>query len=289
MGRVAEAPDTESLIARVAAGERVALAALVARDGARINGLCRRHGGKGADALFGRIWVAVWQAAPGFAASGLTGDDWLTLLAREVIVAELRAARAAQAQDDVARLADLPPLLPRAGVLAPCLAALPDDAAEAVTRAIETGETEAGLALRFGMPPEAMAHMLDGALSALDRCLGGEGGSAAARLVLGLATDQAARAFTEAASDDPLLRAGRARWAHAVAGAFTAPPAAPAPGAVARINRRLFDEEGGGILRRVGLIPSLVAALIGALILVWLGGGTDPLGEPLAPSEAPAD
>lgn len=281
---MADAETTEALILRVAAGERAALAALHARLGAQVYGLCRRFGAGRPDRLHAQVWAAIWQAAPDFAASRLTGDDWLVLVARAVIL----AAQAPPVQDDTARLADLPPLLPRQGALATCLAGLMPEDAEAVVRALEQGEREADLAQRFGLPVERMTRLLDGTLSAVDRCLGGDGGTAAARATLGLATPEAELAFYEAASDDAALRAARARWAHAVAGAFVAPPHAPPADAMVRITRRLFDDGGGGILRRLGLIPALVAALIGALFLVWIGGGDEPpAGETLAPHEAP--
>lgn len=286
-GRVTDSESLESLILRVAGGDRAGFAALLAQEGARVWGLCRRYAGD-AERSYPRCWVAIWQAAPDFAASGFTGDDWLVLVVREVIVTDRRAARTGAGEGDAARLADLPPPLPRAGVLSGCLASLPPEDAEAVVRALEAGESEAELAARFGVPQARMARWLDRTLVALDLCLGGAGGSAAARQVLGLTTPDAALEFLEAAAQDRDLRAGRLRWAHAVAGAFAAPPVTPPAGSGDRIGRLLFDETGGGILRKLGLIPSLVAALIGALFLLWItdNGGGDPLGEPLVPQVA---
>lgn len=290
---MAGADTTETLILRLAAGERPALGALHAREGARLWALCRRHGGRnaagaGADEVYEQVWRAIWQAAPDFAATGLGGSDWLVLVAREVILAAYPAPK----QDDAARLADLPPALPQQGALAACLARLPPEDAELVVRALLQGEGEAALASRFGVPPARMSRWIDRVLVTVDLCLGGPGGSAAARAVLGLATRADAHALAEAAGGDRQLRASRARWAHAVAGAFAAlSPTAPPAAALARVERRLFDDTGGGILRRLGLIPALVAALIGALLLVWISNSDDPpLGEPQprATSAAPA-
>ena len=281
-------PDSGALILRLAAGERGALRALLAAEGPRLYGLCLRHGGAaGAPALFERVWAAVWDGAPDFAASHLPGGDWLVLVLRLVLVAERRAARRGRGQDDLDRLADLPPVLPAQGPLAPCLARLPAEEAEAVIRALEDGETEAELARRFGLPDGVMRHWLDRALSAADRCLGGDGGTLAARQVLGLATAAEAGEFREALALDPALIAGQARWAQAVAATLEAPPVPPPAALPARVERRLRARSGGGLLRRLGLVPSLVAALIGALLLLWIGdlGGEPPgvpLGEPLS-------
>lgn len=281
---------TDQLIALVATGDRRAFRMLMEEQGAHLAGLCHRLSADKREAamLYERAWLSIWQAAPDYAAGTLDAGDWLILLVRGVAVSAKRAARARLVPDDLAHLADLPPVLPSQGALASCLALLPAEDAEAVVRAIEDGESEAELGCRFGVPQKMMRDWLDRTFDAVDRCMGGTGGAAAARQVLGLATVQEARALAEAQTTDSLLAAAHARWAHGVASTLAAPPQPPPPEARARIEQRLFAEQGGSLLRRIGVIPSLIAALIGALFLLFITdmGGEAPGGPPLAQDAA---
>lgn len=279
------------LIIRMDAGERRAFAELVAEEGARLYGLCLSlaRDDKAALSFCERGWEAIWNGAPDFAGSGLRGADWLTLVMRDVAVGDLRAARAARARSDVERLGDLPPVLDGEGVLAGCLRRLGADEAEAITRALLSGESEAELAHGFGLPEALMRARIDHALGEVDRCLGGDGQVMAARLVLGLSMAAEARLLAEGIEDDPDLVRARARWAAAAAEALDGPPQPLPQGALARIERRLFADDAGSLLRRVGLIPSLVAALIGAVLLYAAGQGMFGPGPPPAPSAEAVD
>lgn len=270
------------LIIRMDAGERRALSELFAEEGARLYGLCLylARDDKAALSLYEHGWEAIWNSTPDFAASGLRGEDWLTLMMRELVVGDLRAARHARDRSDVERLADLPPAIGGEGALAGCLRRLGPDEAEAITRALLSGESEAELAQGFGLPVALMRAQLDHDLGEVDRCLGGKGQFMAARLVLGLSTAEEARLLVEGIEDDPELARAQARWAAAAAQALDCPPQTPPQGTQARIERRLFADDAGSILRRIGLIPSLVAALIGALLLYAAGQGMFGPGPP---------
>lgn len=262
------------LLLRISAGERQGLSELMAAQGARVYGICVGLAPRDdVAAFYEQAWRSIWQLSPDFAQSGLGGEDWLALILREQAVAELRTRRGRESRSDTDRLADLHPHIPANSDLGDCLERLNAEDAEAITRAVLSGETEAELAQDFGLPEGMLHARLDQALAAVDQCLGGDGHILAARLVLGLASAPEAQILAEGIEDNADLAAARKRWCRAVAGALSFAPQPPPRDAQARIERRLFAGDEGGFIRRIGLIPSLVAALIGALLLYAAGAG----------------
>lgn len=96
----------------------------------------------------------------------------------------------------------------------------------------------------------------------------------AAEYALRLLTPAEAVAFEARMLHDPTLRAALARWTEEFGALAADSRDEPPPANVWRgVEARLFPEERQGWLRRLGVIPALVAGLVAALLLLAVGQG----------------
>ncbi|MCZ4351113.1 sigma-70 family RNA polymerase sigma factor [Roseovarius aestuarii] len=178
--------EIDSLIARIATGERQAFTALYDRTSAKLFGICLRvlnDRGEAEDVLQ-EVFVKVWHNAKRYRAGGFSPMTWLITIARNAAIDRLRKRRSKKEDggqdglDAVERLADPAPG-PEALVvasderaqLALCLDTLEPARAEAVQRAYLEGETYDELARRFAVPLNTMRTWLRRSLLKLKECL----------------------------------------------------------------------------------------------------------------------
>ena len=137
--------DIETLIARMALGDRAAFSQLYAATSAKLFGIALRvldNRAEAEDALQ-EIYVKLWHNAGRYQSNGLSPMTWLITVARNHAIDRLRARKAGTADmDEAADLADLSPgpedqLIAASdrAALTRCLATLDPDRAEAVRRA----------------------------------------------------------------------------------------------------------------------------------------------------------
>lgn len=173
--------DLEALIARIALGDRAALGSLYAATAPKLFGIAIRVLDNRAEAeeALQDIFIKLWHNAGRYQSNGLSPMTWLITIARNHCIDRLRARRGGTAPlDEAAELADLSPG-PEAQLVASrdrarlmdCLAALPPDRAEAVTRAYLHGDSYADLAQRFGIPLNTVRTWLRRSLLKLRECL----------------------------------------------------------------------------------------------------------------------
>jgi RNA polymerase sigma-70 factor (ECF subfamily) len=175
--------DIETLIARMALGDRAAFSALYAATSAKLFGITLRvldNRAEAEDALQ-EIYVKLWHNAGRYQSNGLSPMTWLITIARNHAIDRLRARRPAATAagiDEAAELADLSPgpeaQLIAAGErarLSACLATLDPDRAEAVSRAYMYGDSYADLAARYGVPLNTVRTWLRRSLLKLRECL----------------------------------------------------------------------------------------------------------------------
>ena len=171
----------ETLIARVARGDRRAFATLHDATGAQLFGVTMHILGNEAEAgeALQEVFVTVWHEAGQHRVNGLSPMAWLITLTRNQAVDRLRARRAGAADiDGAVDLADLTPgpgaqvaTRPDAARMAACLATLDPDRADAVRCAYLEGESYAELASRFGLPLNTVRIWLRQGLLTLKDCL----------------------------------------------------------------------------------------------------------------------
>lgn len=103
--------------------------------------------------------------------------------------------------------------------------------------------------------------------------------SLTAEYVLGLLSDDEARAYEDVLSIDPALRDEYAFWAdRMVALTDDIAPVTPPPHVLARIKLTLFHDAtqssmaatGRSWLQRLGLLPAMAGGLVAALVVLWL-------------------
>jgi RNA polymerase sigma-70 factor (ECF subfamily) len=175
------AADIETLISRMALGDRAAFSQLYTATSAKLFGITLRvldNRAEAEDALQ-EIYVKLWHNAGRYQSNGLSPMTWLITIARNHAIDRLRARRTATTDiDEAAELADLSPgpeaLLIAAGErsrLTDCLATLDPDRAEAVRRAYMFGDSYADLATRYGVPLNTVRTWLRRSLLKLRECL----------------------------------------------------------------------------------------------------------------------
>lgn len=173
--------DLESMIARMALGDRAAFASLYTSTSAKLFGICLRvldNRAEAEDALQ-EVYVKVWHNAGRYQVNGLSPMTWLITVARNHSIDRLRARRAATG--DMAEVADVADLTPGAEAqliaasernrIDGCLGTLEPDRADAVRRAYVDGETYADLAHRYGVPLNTVRTWLRRSLLKLRECL----------------------------------------------------------------------------------------------------------------------
>ena len=173
--------DIDTLIARIATGERRAFSALYDRTSAKLFGICLRvlNDRGEAEEVLQEVFVKIWHNAKRYRAGGFSPMTWLITIARNASIDRLRKRRAVQADmNAVLTLADPAPGPEAQAVasgeraqLAGCLDRLDPARAEAVRRAYLEGETYDELALRFAVPLNTMRTWLRRSLLKLKDCL----------------------------------------------------------------------------------------------------------------------
>jgi RNA polymerase sigma factor (sigma-70 family) len=147
-----DSADDRTLLAAAAAGDRAAIAALVARHGPLVLAACRRQlRGAEADEAAQAVFLVLWRrAARAAAAPGLPG--WLVVTARHVCATAIRAAaRRRQAERQAVAPSDPAPADSEARErLDEALAALRAGEREAVVRRHLLGEDPATVAAALG-------------------------------------------------------------------------------------------------------------------------------------------
>ena len=174
--------DIEEMIARMAMGDRAALARLYAATSAKLFGISLRILGDRAEAedALQEVFVKVWHNAGRYRSNGLSPMTWLITVARNHSIDRLRARPRGHAPlDEAAELADLGPNPEEAllasgltGRIGACLEALDPDRADAVRRAYLGGEAYAQLAARYAVPLNTIRTWLRRSLLKLRECLG---------------------------------------------------------------------------------------------------------------------
>ncbi|NCO85341.1 MAG: sigma-70 family RNA polymerase sigma factor [Rhodobacterales bacterium] len=173
--------DIETLIARMALGDRAAFSALYTATSAKLFGVALRvldNRAEAEDALQ-EVFVKVWRAAGTYQVNGLSPMTWLITITRNHAIDRLRARRGATGgMDELAELADLTPgpealaiASSDSGRIAGCLGQLEPDRADAVRRAYVEGETYDELARRYGVPLNTIRTWLRRSLLKLRECL----------------------------------------------------------------------------------------------------------------------
>lgn len=173
--------EIESLIARVALGDRRAFDALYAATSAKLFAVSFRILDNRAEAedTLQEVFVRIWHNAGRYRANGLSPMTWVITIARNLAIDRLRKRRAGQAPlDEAAELADLSPgpealtiAAAERGRIAACMGQLDPDRAEAVRRAYVEGESYAELAARYGLPLNTVRTWLRRSLLKLRECL----------------------------------------------------------------------------------------------------------------------
>ncbi|WP_377512996.1 sigma-70 family RNA polymerase sigma factor [Octadecabacter sp. R77987] len=173
--------DIETMISRVALGDRAAFDALYAATSAKLFGVCLRVLGNRAEAedALQEIYVKVWNKADRYQMNGFSPMTWLITLSRNHAIDRLRARRDRGAgMDEAAAIADGAPgpedlavAASEARQIAACMAELPPDRAEAVRRAYLEGETYKELAARYDQPLNTIRTWLRRSLLKLRECL----------------------------------------------------------------------------------------------------------------------
>lgn len=173
--------DIETMIGRIALGDRLAFSSLYDATSAKLFGICLRvlnNRAEAEDALQ-EIFVKIWRNAGKYQVNGLSPMSWLITIARNHAIDRLRSRRAAGGpMDEVAELADAAPgpealaiASSEAGRIADCLGQLEPDRSDAVRRAYLEGETYNDLAVRYGVPLNTIRTWLRRSLLKLRECL----------------------------------------------------------------------------------------------------------------------
>jgi len=175
------ADTVESLIARVAIGDRSAFELLYQRTSAKLFGVCLRilrDRAEGEEALQ-ESYVKIWQNSGQYSQSRASAISWLAAVARNQSIDRLRKRRAGgETLDAVAGVEDGAPSPESAAVTAgdrrrlqECLEALDPKYAAAVRSAYFGGFTYEELARRGGMPLGTMKSWIRRSLARLKDCL----------------------------------------------------------------------------------------------------------------------
>jgi RNA polymerase sigma-70 factor, ECF subfamily len=170
------------LIARTAAGDRAAFAAVYQATRLKLYGITlrilKRH--DLAEEVLQEVYVKVWERAGGFDPTKTSAITWLAALARNRAIDEIRRAKARPTVDEDAagQIADTAPLAlagletrERDGRLADCLQRLEAPRAEMIKLAYLEGLSREALADRYGHPVPTIKTWLRRGLKQLKDCL----------------------------------------------------------------------------------------------------------------------
>ncbi|MEB8385936.1 sigma-70 family RNA polymerase sigma factor [Rhodobacteraceae bacterium KMM 6894] len=173
--------EIDTLIARIATGDRRAFGALYDCTSSKLFGICLRvlNDRGEAEEVLQEVFVKVWNSAKRYRAGGFSPMTWLITIARNAAIDRLRKRRAGQTDLNTVRALVDPAPGPEAQAvasgeraqLAGCLNTLDPARAEAVRRAYLEGETYDELARRFAVPVNTMRTWLRRSLLKLKECL----------------------------------------------------------------------------------------------------------------------
>lgn len=174
--------DLATLVGRVAAGDRSALARLYGLAGGKLLGAARRIlKGAAAEDAVQEAWIRIWRRAGDFDPEIASPIAWMTTIARHAAIDAARrgAERIAAASDEIDSLVD-GPAAPAAnpGLETPrlrrCLEGLEPERRTMILLAYCYGWSREELAGRFDRPAATVKTILRRSLIALKECLGGE-------------------------------------------------------------------------------------------------------------------
>ena len=174
-------PEIETLISRVALGDRAAFRALYGATSAKLFGVCLRVLKNRTDAedVLQETFVKIWNNAAKYQVSGYSPITWLVTIARNQSIDRLRSRR-----PDAADLTEAEEILDRtaspeqqvimggeAARLRTCLEKLSPGRAEAVKAAYMEGYSYQELADRLQQPINTVRTWLRRSLISLKDCL----------------------------------------------------------------------------------------------------------------------
>jgi RNA polymerase sigma-70 factor, ECF subfamily len=171
--------DLAAALARVAQGDRAALALLYGASSVKLYGIVQRILRRQdlADAVLEDVYVRVWQRAGDFDGTGGSPGAWLATLARNLALDDIRGRASGS-------LADLPGSFRQPGAvgsasqsealrrLSACLNALPSEGREIVLLAYHYGLTREQISESVGRPAARIKSSLRQSLAQLKDCLG---------------------------------------------------------------------------------------------------------------------
>ena len=173
--------DVESMILRIADGDRGAFMSLYDATSAKLFGVCLRVLNDRADAedVLQEVFVKVWRNAERYTVNGLSPMTWLITVARNAAIDRLRTRKAVTEDTEVAEQMPASGPTPEASAIAAseakritaCLGELEDDRADAVRGAYLDGQTYQELADKFDVPLNTMRTWLRRSLQKLKECM----------------------------------------------------------------------------------------------------------------------
>lgn len=175
------AETLESILARVALGDRGAFALLYRRSSAKLFGVCLRILGERAEAeeALQETYVKIWRSAAQYSQARAGAIAWMAAVARNQSIDRLRARRGGAADIDAAEnIGDTRPSPEGEAVAAAdrrqlhdCLDELDGRHAAAIRDAYFGGHTYEALAGRTGVPLGTMKSWIRRGLAKLRDCL----------------------------------------------------------------------------------------------------------------------
>lgn len=175
--------ELESLIARVAMGDREAFDKLYEATSAKLHAVCLSvlRDRPEAEETLQEVYIRIWQNAARYASNGLSPMTWLITIARNRSIDRLRARSSRPATAPAEAAVSLPSGEPgpetaairaqERRMLDECLAQLAAPQAHAVRSVYLEGITYADLAEREGMPINTVRSWLRRSLLRLKDCV----------------------------------------------------------------------------------------------------------------------
>jgi RNA polymerase sigma-70 factor, ECF subfamily len=171
--------DLAAALARVAQGDRTALALLYGASSVKLYGIVQRILRRQdlADAVLEDVYVRVWQRAGEFDGAGSSPVAWLATLARNLALDDIRRRASGSPKDLPSSFrqpgpAGSAPQSEELRRLSACLNALPSEGREIVLLAYHYGLTREQISERVGRPAARIKSSLRQSLAQLKECLG---------------------------------------------------------------------------------------------------------------------
>ncbi|MGY9048516.1 hypothetical protein P775_03820 [Puniceibacterium antarcticum] len=178
---MAQLVDIESLIARVALGDRKAFSTLYDQTSAKLFGVALRvlNNRASAEDVLQETYMKIWRRADRYASNGMSPMSWLIAIARNTAIDRLRATRDSANLDDVSNHLVASGPTPEQSVVAAgeaariteCLGKLEAEKGQAVRGAYLQGLSYAELAEKFSVPLNTMRTWLRRSLISLKECM----------------------------------------------------------------------------------------------------------------------